>query len=161
MKFHLDGQNPASWLGFARLFIQEERAGRSFASSFGRSLARSLLSSSSSAHRSCASAEQIWRSLRTVASFVFVPKAQSETAAKNGLKLVVDVYLDRISFSLGFSSFVFFLSSQSCELFGGALRLGAWKEGRKEVGGLGFLMRHHHHLPVSFQIGENKKKSGS
>ncbi len=34
------------------------------------------------------------------------------------------------------------------------------KEGRK-VGGLGFLMRHHyHHLPVSFQIGENKKKSG-
>ncbi len=40
MKFHLDGQDPASWLGFARVFIQEEPAGRSFASSFGRSLAR-------------------------------------------------------------------------------------------------------------------------
>jgi hypothetical protein len=44
-----------------------------------------------------------------------------------------------------------------------------WELGRKEgrkVGGLGFLMRHHHHhhhhhLPVSFQIGEDKKKSGS
>ncbi len=45
MKFHLDGQDPAYWLGFARVFIQEEWAGRSFASSFGRSLARSLLSS--------------------------------------------------------------------------------------------------------------------
>jgi hypothetical protein len=40
--------------------------------------------------------------------------------------------LDRISFSLGFSSIVFFLSTQTCELFVGALRLGAWKEGRKE-----------------------------
>jgi len=39
-----------------------------------------------------------------------------------------------------------------------------WELGRKEgrkVGGLGFLMRHHHHLPVSFRIGEDKKKSGS
>lgn len=40
MKFHLDGRDPSSWLGFARVFIQEEWAGRSFASLFARSLAR-------------------------------------------------------------------------------------------------------------------------
>jgi hypothetical protein len=33
MKFHLDEHDPASWLGFAGVFIQEERVGRSFLSS--------------------------------------------------------------------------------------------------------------------------------
>ncbi len=79
----------------------------------------------------------------------------------------MDGFLDRISFLSDFLALISFLLRKVVSFLE---ELCGWELGRKEgrkVGGLGFLMRHHHHhhhhhhLPVSFQIGENKKKSVS